>query len=124
MNKIDALVVSENRSLSGRLRQSALENLAGASVTVLSSYPNAAELTSLVQGRRPNLVFVDIGQMEQAIELRNAVLQALPYTNPIAVGQDCTPEQIQNAMEQGFSEFLAAPFHSSCLRHTANRVTA
>ncbi len=76
----------------------------------ISGFPTAERLTTFLEVQAPAIVFIDITDIDRAIQLGNLVHSITRNTQLVAVAPKEDASLLLTAMRAGMREYLAAPF--------------
>jgi pilus assembly protein CpaE len=75
-------------------------------------FPNAAQLTNVLGTHSPEVVFVDISDLNRALELASSVGKQMPSAQMIALGREFSSQLMLSAMRSGIKEFVSLPIRN------------
>ncbi len=106
------IIISPDRALSGSLLEALTHESVGTDPQLVSSYPTAGELKTLVgSSTQPVTAFVvSLADIADALKLVRELRAAYPGSLAIAADSKSEADTILAAMRAGASEFLVPPF--------------
>lgn len=88
----------------------------------LDRYPSLEDLGRFLRAAAPDVVFLSVGSLKQALELAARIETQASGTQIVAVGRACHPDTLLETMRAGIREFLAPPFADGAIRQLLERV--
>ncbi len=82
----------------------------------IQSYPETKELQSLLRVLSPQIIFIDVTDMEQALRIAREASEWLPGIQIIAFGGHLESNQMLYVMRAGIQEYLPSPLNAEDLR--------
>lgn len=76
----------------------------------LSKYPDLQELGRTIRAHSPEVIFIDIQSMRDAVSIATMAESALPGVQQVAITRKVNPQDLIELMRVGVREFLACPF--------------
>ena len=117
------ILISPDAELTVSLREALDSHQTGAQTTLLSEYPSASQLKSVVDSRPEQVTafVVGLSDQEQALGLIRELRSSYPSSLAVAASVSSSAESILAAMRAGASEFLVPPFDVGHLRNTLEK---
>ena len=116
------VIICPNRELRTQT-ETALEPIGG--LTLLRSfdhYPVALELSRFLRAPGPDLVFLSVESVKEAIEVNKELEACCPGTQVVAIERTCDPTVLLEVMRAGVREFLTPPFERALVLDSLRRV--
>ena len=82
-----AIVISPDADLAERLAKSLAEVGQVGVARRLDRYPGEQELSGVIRAHAPQLFFVDVSQLEEALRLASAIAEQAPGAQVLAAGR-------------------------------------
>jgi pilus assembly protein CpaE len=118
-----ALLVAADRALARAFLDALATTQAFQIAAEIKSYPNRRTLEMRLEQVRPDVVLVDLAaDLETACEVIRGTLSLLPSCRVIGIHAENKSEAILKSVRAGATEFLHAPFETSCQIEAAARV--
>jgi pilus assembly protein CpaE len=117
-----AVIISPDAELESRLTE--LTQRVGRVAIVKSSdrYLVSYELERFLRANAPQIVFLNIAQLNRALEVLHGMETVMPGLQVIAVDRGCDPAVLLDLMHIGVREFLAFPFDGTSFLSTVSRL--
>ena len=117
-----ALLVCPDKELTDLL-QAALTKAEGVTVVrALDRYPSQAELARLLRSATPDVVFVSLRSLEEALAVARGVDVHVSGIQVAAIHDSCDSSLLLEVMRAGVREFLHPPFYLPALREALLRI--
>jgi len=115
------LIISPDPDLVGRLRQSfsCVETLGQAAI--LRDYPTLAQISPLLNARRPAAIVVGLSQPEVGLALIRQLRRGFPGIVVAAAHTVDSSPSILEALRAGASEYLGPPFEAGYIQRGLER---
>lgn len=116
------VIICPNRELL-TLTGNALEPIGG--LTLLrpfDHYPTPVQLSRFLRAQGPDLVFVSVESLKEAIATNAELEKCSPGIQIIAIGRTSEPQVLLEIMRSGVREFLTPPFDRTLLLDALRRV--
>src|SRR6266516_3630965 len=105
-----SVIICPDREL-GRHLQRALGEAGNIGVIrTIEQYPNAIELTRFVRSHAPQIAFLSVESLPQALATFSIMEDAAPGTQIVAISKEYDPRLLLEVMRAGIREFVALPF--------------
>jgi pilus assembly protein CpaE len=122
VNTLRAISVCPDKQLSDLLH-AALTKAEGVTVVgTIERYPSQAELSRLLRSATPDVVFVSLQSLEEALAVARGVDGHFSGIQVVAVHDSCDSRLLLEVMRAGVREFLHPPFHLPALREALLRI--
>ncbi len=118
---LKTLVINPAPELAGQLDLALCDS--GIFETVLHTgypYPTTSTLERLVRFHAPEVVFIAVNDLDEALRVAAQLDEILPGVPIVAFGDDCRPETPLKLMRSGIREFLEPPFTRDAILAAAN----
>lgn len=116
------VVICPNRELRG-LTEAALEPIGGLTLLrAFDHYPTPIELSRFLRAQGPNLVFVSVESVKEALATNTELESSCPGIQIIAIEHTCEPQVLLEVMRSGVREFLTPPFERALVMDALRRV--
>jgi pilus assembly protein CpaE len=103
--------------------EKALQDIAGLSlIRSIERYPDAAELSRFLRAQAPDVVFLSVESVKQAVALHVELEKTCPGIQVAAIERTCDPQVLLEVMRAGLREFLTPPFETSLLIESVCRL--
>jgi pilus assembly protein CpaE len=119
-----AILVSPDRGLAEQLAAAVAENNRAGVARAFNRYPADHELPRIIRAHAPQIFFIDVGSLADALRLAAAVNEAAPGTQIVAFDRACAPVTLLDLMRAGIREFVAVPDSPGELGNALGRVAA
>ena len=116
------VIICGDQDLALRLERSLADAGRVGVVRTVDHYPDLVELTRLLRGAAPEVVFLSTESMGRAAELVKQVESNAPGVQIVAISRASDPEVLLESMRAGIREFLPLPFHQNQLEETLQRI--
>ncbi len=88
----------------------------------MQNYPEEIDLIRLVRAHAPDVLFVSVESLEDALGIYRALQRHSLEVAVVAVGRSCDPAILLEVMRAGIREFLAQPFDAESVHETVNHL--
>lgn len=88
----------------------------------MQNYPEEIDLIRLVRAHAPDVMFVSVESLEEALGIYRALQRHSLEVAVVAVGRSCEPSVLLEVMRAGIREFLAQPFDAESVNETVNHL--
>ncbi|MEZ5352820.1 MAG: hypothetical protein R2762_09310 [Bryobacteraceae bacterium] len=105
-----AVIISPDTELSSRLGDMISKSGRVGLVKTSDKYLREFDLERFLRANAPQVVFLSIEQLSQAMEVLRGIEQTLPGIQVVSVDRSCDPAVLLDLMHIGVREFLAYPF--------------
>ncbi len=109
------------------LRRQCREELARTPIIELSRevdhYPEAMELVRILRAHAPQIVFLSVEQLSNALVVAGEMERSAPGSQIVGLGKNCEPAVLLQCMRAGIREFAAAPLHAAALEESLLRLS-
>jgi pilus assembly protein CpaE len=122
VSMLRAILVSPDRVLAGQLAAAVAETKQVGVARALDRYPADHELPRIVRAHAPQIFFLDVGSLADALRLAAAIQEAAPGTQVLAFDRACDPRTLLDLMRAGIREFIAVPDSLAELGKALDRV--
>jgi pilus assembly protein CpaE len=119
-----AIVISPDTGLAGQLMQAMGETGRVGVARTLDRYPADHELPRMIHAHAPQLFFLDVGNLEEALRLAALIAENAPGAQVLAFDRACDPRTLLDLMRAGIREFIAVPDSLGELDSALERVMA
>ncbi len=116
-------IICPDRDLSRGLQRSLGELPNIGLVRVMDHYPTSVELTRFLRAHAPEVIFVSLQSMPQALATATAVEGIARGTQIIAIHPSYEPQLLLELMRAGMREFLALPFDRQLILESLGRIS-
>src|SRR3954464_10289859 len=100
------VIISPNRELRDQA-QKAMDGVGGLSlIRSIDRYPSAVELSRFMRAQGPNVVFLSVESVKQALATHAELEAAAPGIQVVAIERTCDPQVLLEVMRAGIREFL------------------
>ncbi|HTF69555.1 MAG TPA: hypothetical protein VK638_43440 [Edaphobacter sp.] len=116
------VIICPNRALLTQT-EAALEPIGG--LTLLKAfdhYPTTLALSRFLRAQGPNLVFLSVESVKEALATAAELETCCPGIQVVAIERVCDPLVLLEVMRSGIREFLTPPFERSLLMDSLRRV--
>ncbi len=117
-----AVIICEDLDLSTRLERSIADVGRAGVVRTVDHYPDLVELTRILRGVAPDVIFLSTDSMARTAELVKQVETTAPGVQIVAISRSSDPEVLLESMRAGIREFVAFPFQRHALEDALYRV--
>jgi pilus assembly protein CpaE len=116
------IIISPDRDLSDQLED--LLQQVGKVVIARSipRYPSPLDLQRALRAHAPQVIFLSLAEIDEALATAQAAEQAVPGIQVITINSETNPQALLELMRVGIREFLAAPFDRQELVDSITRV--
>ncbi len=104
-----AMIVSADRESADRLTAALAETGRAAVVRALVRYPSETELMRVLRAHAPQLFFLDVGPVQEALTLISTLIACAPAAQILAFDRRCDQRTLLALMRAGVREFIAVP---------------
>ena len=116
------VIICPNRELRTQT-ESALEPISGLSLLrPFDHYPAPLELSRFLRAQGPNIVFVSVESVTEALAAKTELEGCCPGIQIVALERTCEPQVLLEVMRSGVREFLTPPFERTLLLDSLRRV--
>ena len=116
------LIVGADSNLAARLEVMFQEVERFALVRAVDSYPEGMRLERMLRAHAPQVVFLCIDHLENAMLVRAGIEETVPGLPLVAFGRNSTQQVLLELMKVGIREFFPTPFEQQRLHELADRV--
>jgi pilus assembly protein CpaE len=88
----------------------------------LERYPTTEELLRFVRAQSPDLIFLSVESLKQALAIHTELEKSSRNIQVIAIHGNCQPDILLEVMRAGIREFVTAPFDRVSLMESMRRV--
>lgn len=88
----------------------------------LDRYPSANDLQKAIRAHGPQVIFLSLASVEQAIATAQVAEAAVPGIQIITINDETNPQALLDLMRVGIREFIGAPFRAQELIEALARV--
>jgi pilus assembly protein CpaE len=106
---VPAVIVSPDAVLGRELEAALAEIGQVAVVRRLNDYPNEHDLTRVIRALAPQIFFVSVASLEQALRLAKEIETAAPGIQVMAFDRECAQGTLLELMRAGIREFVSIP---------------
>ena len=118
-----SLIICPDKELSVNLERSIAEIGNVGLTRPMDKYPTNMELTRFVRAHAPQVVFLSIESMSQALAIVATLEANTPGVQVVAIHSSCEQSVLLETMRSGIREFVASPFEQKALLECLCRVT-
>lgn len=115
-------IICPDRDLSRNLQRSLGELSNIGLVRVMDHYPTSVELTRFVRAHAPQVIFLSLQSLPQALATATSLESTARGTQIIAIHPSYEPQLLLEIMRAGMREFLAMPFDRQLILESLTRV--
>ena len=116
------VIICPNRELRTQT-ETALEPIGGLTLLrAFDHYPTTLELSRFVRAQGPNVIFVSVESVKEALAAKTELEGCCPGIQIVAIERVCDPQILLEVMRSGVREFLTPPFERSLLLDSLRRV--
>ncbi len=119
-----AILISPDRGLAERLAAAVAAHGQVGIARAFDRYPADHELPRIIRAHAPQIFFLDVGSLADALRLAGAIHEAVPGTQIVAFDRSCAPTTLLDLMRAGIREFVAVPDSLGELPTALERVAA
>lgn len=117
-----AVVISPDEKTSGELEQ-ALSDIRGVGIArTINRYINEEYLVRMLRAAGPDVVFLSIDCLADALALTDCIKTQAPGTQIVAFHNKCDQATLLQLMRSGIREFLLSPYEHTAIRDALQRV--
>lgn len=120
---LSGIVISPDRELADQLEDLLAQVGLVAVSRTLDRYPNAVDLQRTLRAHAPQVVFLSLASVEDAIATAQAAEAASPGIQVITINHMTNPQALLELMRVGIREFLGAPFKTDELIESVGRIS-
>jgi Flp pilus assembly CpaE family ATPase len=121
---IPSIVISPDDDLADQLEAAVTEAGRAALVRKIKSYPSDHALVRLIRAHAPQMVFIDIAEIPEALRVAAEVESLAPGVQIVAVDRSYEQNKLLELMRAGVREFLAMPFGAEEVNSALDRISA
>ncbi len=116
------VIICPNRELRTQT-ETALEPIGGLTLLrAFDHYPTTLELSRFLRAQGPNLIFLSVESVKEALAASKEMEGCCPGIQIVAIERTCDPQVLLEVMRSGVREFLTPPFERSLLMDSLRRV--
>jgi len=116
------VIICPNRALLTQT-EAALEPIGGLTLLrAFDHYPTTLALSRFLRAQGPNLVFLSVESVKEALATAAELETCCPGIQVVAIERVCDPLVLLEVMRSGIREFLTPPFERSLLMDSLRRV--
>ena len=116
------VIICPNRALLTQT-ETALEPIGGLTLLrAFDHYPTTLALSRFLRAQGPNLVFLSVESVKEALATAAELETCCPGIQVVAIERVCDPLVLLEVMRSGIREFLTPPFERSLLMDSLRRV--
>jgi pilus assembly protein CpaE len=104
-----SIIIAQDRELAAPFEAALTEAANVGVVRRLDRYPSEQELPGLIRAHAPQLFFLDVGGLAEALRLAAAIEAQAPGAQIVALDRRSDPRTLVELMRAGIREFLAVP---------------
>ena len=119
-----AILISPDRGLAEQLGAAVGRNNLVGIARAFDRYPADHELPRIIRAHAPQILFVDVDSLPDALRIAAAIGEAAPGTQIVAFDRACAPNTLLDLMRAGIREFVAVPDSLGELGNALGRVAA
>jgi pilus assembly protein CpaE len=119
-----AVLISPDRALAEQFASAITESSQVGVARAIDRYPAEHELPRIIRAHAPQIFFLDVGSLADALRLAAAINEAAPGTQVLAFDRACSPTTLLDLMRAGIREFIAVPDSLGELPSALARVAA
>ena len=116
-------IICPDRDLSRNLQRSLGELAVIGLVRIMDHYPTNVELTRFVRAHAPQVIFLSLQSLPQALATATALEAAARGTQVIAIHPTYEPQTLLEIMRAGIREFVALPFDRQLILESLSRIS-
>jgi len=117
------IIISPGRELADQL-EDLIDQVGIVAVTrTLDRYPNSVDLQRTLRAHAPQVVFLSLASVDEAIATAQAAEAASPGIQVITINHMTNPQALLELMRVGIREFLGAPFKADELIAAIGRIS-
>jgi len=116
------IIVSPDGNLADRLLDVIAQVGKIAVTRTLDRYPSANDLQKAIRAHGPQVLFLSLASVEQAIATARVAEDAVPGIQIITINDETNPQALLDLMRVGIREFIGAPFRAQDLSDALQRV--
>ena len=117
-----SIILSPDRELASYLHRVLADTGEVSIARIVDRYPDAIELSRLLRSHAPQVVFVSLDSVADAVRIHRQIKQLMPGVETVAVGRSADPEVLMDVMHAGLPEFLALPLELQCVTDCLGRL--
>jgi pilus assembly protein CpaE len=117
------IVISPDRELADQLDDLLAQVGMVAITRTLDRYPNGAEIQRTLRAHAPQVIFLSLASVDEAIVAAQAAEAASPGIQVITINRTTNPQALLELMRVGIREFLGAPFKADDLAGAIGRIS-
>lgn len=116
------VIICPNRELRTQV-EAALEPIGALTLLrAFDHYPTTLELSRFLRAQGPNVVFLSVESVKEALAANTELEGSCPGIQIVAIESACDPQVLLAVMRSGVREFLTPPFERSLLMDSLRRV--
>jgi pilus assembly protein CpaE len=104
-----SIIIAQDAGLAAPLEAALAETCNVGLVRCLDRYPSEQELPGIIRAHAPQLFFLDVRQLEEALRLAAAIVAQAPGAQIVALDRESDPRTLVELMRAGIREFVAVP---------------
>ncbi len=117
------IIISPDRELADQLDDLVAQVGLVAVTRTLDRYPNAVDLQRTLRAHAPQVVFLSLASVDDAIATAQATEAASPGVQVITINHTTNPQALLELMRVGIREFLGSPFKADELIGAIGRIS-
>ncbi|HVX66670.1 MAG TPA: hypothetical protein VHA11_08720 [Bryobacteraceae bacterium] len=119
-----SIIIAQDAELAAPLEAALAETGSVGVLRRLDRYPSEEELPGMLRAHAPQVFFLDVGQLPEALRLAAAIAAQAPGAQIIALDRKSDPRTLVELMRAGIREFVAVPDSLGDLAGVVERATA
>jgi len=116
------VIICPDQELSAELQDALQDNRRLGILRTLDNYPGEIDLARFLRATAPEIVFLGMGALRQALAVAASIEAQAPGTQIVAVGRSIQPDTLMETMRAGIREFLGLPFEPETVEEMVGRV--
>jgi pilus assembly protein CpaE len=104
-----AIIVSAEKESAELLSQALTATGRVGVVRTLANYPAEPELMRVLRAHAPQLFFIDVASLDEALKLASTLAASAPSAQVLAFDRQCDQRTLLELMRSGVREFIAVP---------------
>jgi pilus assembly protein CpaE len=116
------VIICSDQDLSADLQDALQNNRRLGVLRTLEGYPGELDLARFLRATAPEIVFLGMGIVRQALAVAASIEAQSPGTQIVAFNRSIQPDIMMETMRAGIREFLALPFEPEAIEQMIDRV--
>jgi pilus assembly protein CpaE len=116
------VIICPDQDLGDRLENALIASRMVGIARRMETYPSMVDLVRFLRATAPQVVFISVESLHEALDVARRVESQAPGTQLVAINRTVDPNTLLETMRAGIREFLSPPFETQMVKETMVRI--